>query len=278
MAAYVLPKSPDLRNSAEVTFAAIDALDRYHSMVWRVLAMLAKSAEQVETAVGLERREEPKPPDPWEAVANAPRGRRDPAATGMPVLAQLAAAAVVMLVWLGGARAFTAAGPRYAVLPRHDYYRPTVVPDNWTPPARGTVWDLGFRPYHPGMPGYENPHDPTRFSQPGWSPRGWNSPTGMGGSDPRFPQPGQPGYDPYRPGRPRGPVYPGGRPYQGPAVPTPGPGYRTPGYPPPGGYQPPRGYQPPSGYQPPGGYQPPSGYQPPTYQPPTYQPPPPPPR
>ena len=265
IASFLVAEIHAAKNHPQLAMGAMDALERVDRMVWRVLSHLALIAEKVEAAVGLAPQEEPASPfmpDTIEIPAGTGRG------VGQPAGLQMALSLAVMLVIGGISAIYGAANSRYAVLPKHDSYRPTIIASSWTPPPRANVWNLGFQPYRTNLPEYNklfnvNPHgytpsgmSPTATPDPWGRHRtpGWQGPSGSpwSGRDrgsPGFPShqpnsrmPGRPGYQPRTPGyQPRTPGY---QPYQPP----------TPGYQPPTpGYQPPTpGYQPPTpGYQPP---------------------------
>ncbi len=64
------------------------------------------------------------------------------------LVAALVLGLIVALVAVG--YGLTKAAPRFAVLPKHDNYRPVMVPDRWTPPPpREDVWHSGLRPCQP---------------------------------------------------------------------------------------------------------------------------------
>jgi len=193
----------------------------------------------VEAAIGLPRQEPAQPPAEQEAAPGdyVPElARREPTRVEKPWV-QVAAAMAVGLAVLGGARLATRASSHYAVLPRSEGYRPTIVPETWTPPPQADVWNRGFQPYRPGA----------TTPQPAVPRYPWQRNPGHASPSPPGHTPGQPIYQPQPTGGWLDRYRPSRNPYQ--------PG-RTNNYPP--GYPQPHQPRQPGGYQPPspGGYQP----------------------
>lgn len=251
LADYLVKNVPPSNEPAQLAMMGMEALERMDGLVWRVLAQLAKTTEQVESALGLPAREEPRQPHP----STDEPVRRPLRPTKAPAAKQVAMAGSAYLILHVAAHCLFAAFHSYSILPKHDYYRPTIVSSNWTPPPGADVWHLGVQPYKPGMTGYDpaGPYGTTipgmprmistdpwgRQLKPGWSgdPSQMRNNPDHGynwGRNPSPYEPGAltPGYNPgYQPGGASG-----GRPLDNPS--------RTYQFAP--GYQPSPGYQSPS--------------------------------
>ncbi len=140
---------------AAVAGIAMSVLQRVDLLIWRVLSQLAVTAEQVEADLGLAPAESP------EMVASEEWAERRPPLRTHPALQAPVAAVVLALIAALGYGVIEAA-PRFAVLPKHEQYRPVIVSARWTPPPREDVWHRGFQAYQP----FHTPHPRPGLHQP----------------------------------------------------------------------------------------------------------------
>jgi Zn-dependent protease with chaperone function len=247
---FVVDRSADMTKPPDAAVAAIDALERAEQLIVRVQAALVQIAERVELASGLKQQAQPVFPDPWEMPKGVPT--KTDSAIGAAAGRQVALALTILVAIVAGIAGASKTVPKYAVLPKHDQFQTTVVPQTWTPPPRANVWNMGVQPYQPGMhvPGTPQFNDPFNRNQtrPGQGqrdiyPPGYTGPRTPNYNDPRGPYynnpndpnnrsrtspmnprtPSRPGYTPPG-GFNRGPSGP-----SGPSRPSPGGGGFGPG-------------------------------------------------
>jgi len=268
---YFLETSPERSaGSAEIVVAAGEALDRMSALSYRVQSHLALAAETAECAMGFARQKQTEPPQ-VSAVPADPKGPR----ARTPAAVQAVSSVLVVALMAAVGAGFSAATPRFAVLPKHQGYRPTIIPATWTPPPEATVWNRGFSPYqhtpypHIPMPGSalpnQGPYAGATRTDPWGRPvdprrphMGYQPPNPYGGSGSSYSPniPGTPGYNPAQPYRPYQPSPTHGYSPNRPGYPGQGgynPNQRTNPYRPGGGYNPPPSHRPGGGYRPGGG-------------------------